>query len=323
MDRITLLRRCVQLFSFATIVWGGFLLGPKLDASRGEIITEAGYGGSYEPNRTVRWVRREKVALDAHLPATSCYYQHRGLFKGCSLLFLSESLTWLPPLQELLVVTLMFFFARLFCGWVCPFGFLSDLLTIARKLVGADHALLPRRTRDALVVTKYVLLSFSLVVSLLAALPSLAAHKQSLLTPFCQLCLGRYVSPFLSFATVCWTNFSSPFNAVLTYLGIAFFLSFFLGVKVRRFYCRICPIGGITAPFNRFGLVSIEKEAKLCTRCGTCSRVCPVDNLTVYEGRASAPVTACECTLCLRCVEACPEEGCLSFTFLGKRIARS
>jgi ferredoxin-type protein NapH len=328
MDRIALLRRCVQIFSFLTIVWGGFLAGPGLETERGEIITESGYQGSYEPNKTVRWVRREKVALDAHLPATSCYYQHRGLFKGCSLLFLSESLTWLTPLvqlapQLLLVVTLMFAFARLFCGWVCPFGFLSDLQTVLRRLAGADHAILPRRLRDGLVWTKYVLLFASLGISLLAAHPSLASAKPSLLTPFCQLCLGRYVSPFVSFATICWTNFSSPFTATMTVLGLAIFFSFFLGFKVRRFYCRICPIGGITAPFNRYGLVSLNKSPDRCTHCGACARVCPVDNLVVFEARDEGPANACECTLCLRCVAACPEKGALSFTLLGKRLASS
>jgi polyferredoxin len=328
--RVTILRRLVQALSFLVIVYGGFLLTPKMDRERGEILAESGYRGSFDRGRGIRWVEREKVAVSVHLPATSCYYQHNGLFSGCSLLFISEHLTWLTPLthlipQLLVIVALMFLFGRLWCGWACPFGVLSDLLTWLRKLVGLDHKILSRRWRDGLVVTKYLLLFLSLGLSLLAAFPALAAHKGSLLLPFCQICLGKFASPLLSFATVCWTNWRDPITATLTILGLGALALFLIGFSVRRLYCRICPIGGLTAPFNRIGVVALEKDSSRCTRCGACARVCPVDNLTVYEGRepGTRRVTACECTLCLRCVESCPEPGCLSLTFAGKPVVSS
>jgi polyferredoxin len=326
--RITLVRRLVQALSFLVIVYGGFALGPAIDRVRGEVVTESGYRGSFERGQGIRWVEREKVAVSLHLPATSCYYQHNGLFSGCSLLFLSEHLTYLTPLthvvpQLLVIVALMFLLGRLWCGWACPFGVLADLLSWLRKLVGLDHKLLSRRWRDGLVITKYTLLFLSLGLSLLAAAPALAAQKASLLLPFCQVCLGKFASPLLSFATICWTNWRDAITSTLSILGLAALALFLIGFGVRRLYCRICPIGGITAPFNRIGVVALEKRSSLCTRCGACARVCPVDNLTVYEGRERERVTACECTLCLRCVEACPEPRCLSLTFAGKRVVSS
>jgi ferredoxin-type protein NapH len=327
-SRVTITRRIVQTILFMVIVFGGFLFGPALDKARGEIVSKFGYAGAYERGQGVRWVEQEKIAVKAYLPATSCYYQHKGMFSGCSLLFLSEHLTWLTPIayivpQLLLLLALMFIFGRLWCGWGCPFGLLSDLLTWLRKLGGVDHVVLSRRWRNALVWTKYVLLFASLGISLLAAIPALAGSKSSLMHPFCQLCLGKYASPFLSFATICWTRWNNGITGTLTILGLVVFASFFLGFTIRRFYCRICPIGGITAPFNRYGLASLHKEADKCTRCGVCARVCPVDNLTVFEGEQGQAVNACECTLCLRCVDACPEQGCLKFTFLGKKVVGS
>ena len=121
----------------------------------------------------------------------------------------------------------------------------------------------------------------------------------------------------------CWTNFASPFTGTLTVLGLGVLGFFFVGLFVRRAYCRICPIGGLTAPFNRFGLASLNKVAQKCTNCGACARVCPVDNLTVLEIMEDGPVNACECTLCLRCVDACPETDCLELTFVGKRVVGS
>jgi polyferredoxin len=317
----------VQTICFALIVYGGFFVGPALDRARGEIVTDAGYRGSFERATGVRWVEREKVTVPFHLPATSCYYQHNSFFSGCSLLYISEQLTWLTPLahvlpQLALIVALMFILGRLWCGWACPFGALSDLLSAARKLAGLDHKAISRRLRDALVVTKYVLLSLSLSLSLLAALPALAGKKASLLTPFCQMCLGKFASPLLSFAEICWTNWSDWITSSFSVVGLALLATFLVGLSVRRLYCRICPIGGLTAPFNRIGLPALEKEDARCTRCGACARVCPVDNLTVYEARGGS-ASACECTLCLRCVEACPERGCLSFTLAGKRVVGS
>ncbi len=149
MDRITFIRRIIQSIFFLIIVYGGFLIAPPLEQNRGEIVADSGYSGSYEKGSNVRWVEREKVAVNLHLPLTSCYYQHKGLFSGCSLLFLSENLTWLTPLfyilpYLLILLALMFLAGRLWCGWACPFGFLSDLLTGLRKMIGLSRKKLPR-----------------------------------------------------------------------------------------------------------------------------------------------------------------------------------
>jgi ferredoxin len=43
-----------------------------------------------------------------------------------------------------------------------------------------------------------------------------------------------------------------------------------------------------------------------CEGCGLCVRLCPVDNVTLCDGRAEF---ADQCVLCLRCLHACPQEA--------------
>lgn len=43
-----------------------------------------------------------------------------------------------------------------------------------------------------------------------------------------------------------------------------------------------------------------------CTGCGTCQRLCPLDNIRMKEGR---PVWGKNCTHCMACICRCPEEA--------------
>jgi hypothetical protein len=57
----------------------------------------------------------------------------------------------------------------------------------------------------------------------------------------------------------------------------------------RRSWCRICPLGGLIALFNRFppfkwiSGVRLDKIEEKCTKCGICRRVCPTQVKEVFE----------------------------------------
>ena len=121
----------------------------------------------------------------------------------------------------------------------------------------------------------------------------------------------------------CWTDWTNSVTAFLTVLGLIVFGLFFLSFAIPRFWCRVCPIGAFVGYFNRGALLTLDKNPRKCSSCGTCRRNCPVDVEEVYRDRDGPVVTAPECQLCLTCLEDCPEPGCLELRFLGKRIVRS
>jgi NAD-dependent dihydropyrimidine dehydrogenase PreA subunit len=311
---ITRLRWLVRFLAFGVLLYGGFLLtGPERAA--------APVGPGLKP------VIGRASGSQVVLPATVCIYQRQGLCRGCSLYFVSDALTWQPPLERfgpylLLLLVLLLLAGRLWCGWICPLGLVSDVLTRLREATGLGRLRLTARTRDGLVWAKYALLVLALGLAALAAHPSMAEHRLALVDPFCRVCPARILTPFFTGDAICWTELSSPLGIVFTGLGLVAFALFFLGLFVRRFWCRLCPVGGLSALFNRTGLVGLVKQGARCVGCGACQRVCPLDVTRVYRTE-HGEVTAYECHLCLRCVEACPEPGCLRFQWLGRKVTGS
>jgi polyferredoxin len=101
-----------------------------------------------------------------------------------------------------------------------------------------------------------------------------------------------------------------------------------LALAYRRFWCRICPMGGLTAlfstftPFKHIALTRLKKNEQKCTKCGVCKRVCPTQATQMYE-KKGGDVTESKCTLCGRCIEICPYDDALKLTFAGKTIVKS
>ncbi len=248
---------------------------------------------------------------------------------------------WLS-LVLVFVLLLTVLVGRFFCGWICPFGFYMDLLSLLRQTVKKRYLALPESLNRGLHWLRYVLLGVLVVwpvflINTQRLTSSSIIFLSGPLNPL-RILLAPLVPVLAPWQTFPNTNLNFPYLDQIVYyspqnyavLCVLTFIGFSLvsSLLVRRFWCRFCPTGASVAVLNRFKgfrwlpLLHIEKTEEKCTKCGICQRVCTVQVTEVYKRRGGKVGTSM-CMLCLRCVEMCPYEGCLKVKFAGKTLAQS
>jgi polyferredoxin len=332
---ITLLRRISQVFCFSFIVFGAFFGLEKQNLSFLPLIEAPEEYGEYrqqlkQEGRAITIVGPDyPQAFDTYLPIKSCRFSRQtGTFRGCFMHFVSECIGWATPLRLviphiLLFVILAVLLGRLWCGWVCPLGFIQDILNIVRKNIKLKPFFLSPKTKGILKGISYVLLISIIVLSIISAIPafSWALRKQVYLS-VCQMCPSRYIFPYLGGWPIVH-NFVPLGYGIFTTVSIIFTLLFVASFFIKRTWCRICPSGLLLSFFNRGGLLNKKKDVLKCTRCGICVEVCPLQNREIYLEKKKENVDYASCIHCFQCVDACPEDGCLKVKFLGKVIFKS
>jgi ferredoxin-type protein NapH len=177
---------------------------------------------------------------------------------------------------------------RLTCGWICPFGFIQDLLYKIR---------IPKFPLwHKLRIGKYVVL-----VVMVVLMPIVFVDASGLGHPwFCKLVcpsgtlLGAL--PLLALKRTLWGTVGFYFLNKLTLL----ILILVAAILISRFFCRvICPLGAFYSLFSKISLVQLEFIEGNCVECGACVRTCPTGVIPNQEFDSR------ECIMCLRCVDAC------------------
>ncbi|HTY75198.1 MAG TPA: 4Fe-4S binding protein [Candidatus Nanoarchaeia archaeon] len=249
-----------------------------------------------------------------------------------------------------LVVLASVILGRVWCGWVCPFGLYIDVVSRIRSALRIKHRNLAPPLNEKLHQLSYIILAVTILLCVIFASQAITGTQivsgtqpggfvyTYFSAPFCQVCPMKPLCLLLASAAgtmksswVLGTTTGQFYQlgyyvtslnvAVLTVVTAAAF--FF-----RRSWCRICPLGGLIALFNRFppfkwvSGVRLEKSEEKCTKCGVCKRVCPTQVTNVYEQKGG-DVANSRCLMCLRCVEMCPEKDALKFKFAGKTVAES
>ncbi len=184
-----------------------------------------------------------------------------------------------------------------FCGWICPLGFIQDMLHalsawVQKRSVRARKAIraLSQRARPVWAfLDKY--LRFVKYAVLIWAVTGAAIYG---------VMIFRDYDPWAALINIAEWSFTPG----VVVLGLTLIGSLF----VERPWCRYaCPLGAASGLLGTLSPVYLKREANACTSCKLCTKACPM-GLPVHS---ATTITSVDCISCLECVEVCPREGAM------------
>jgi NosR/NirI family transcriptional regulator, nitrous oxide reductase regulator len=181
-----------------------------------------------------------------------------------------------------------------FCGWLCPFGALQELLAQLSRALRVPQWNPPAALEQRLWLGKYIAAAAVLVLVMTQIDPSGATLE---------------IEPFK-------TAITSKFTRAWPYVLYAGAL-LAVGLFSERAYCRfLCPLGGVLAFLDRLHLLNLLKRRPECGNpCHLCERSCPVRAI-----EPTGKIVTAECFQCLDCqVEYYDDKRCPPLVQAAKR----
>ncbi len=185
---------------------------------------------------------------------------------------------------------------RFVCGWLCPFGWIQELL----YRIPSPKRRVPKRVNSVLKWLKYGILLVFVIL-----LPILTVNEFGLSTPyFC-----KYICPAGTLeggVPLLLANkpLRSAVGLLFTWKMAILIVVIVASILIFRPFCRyLCPLGAFYSLFNPISFYRYSVDQTKCTRCGWCAKACKMD-IDVFQ-----TPNALECIRCGECVKACPEQA--------------
>ncbi len=195
----------------------------------------------------------------------------------------------LEPLIVIIVVytaiSIVLIGRGVFCGWLCPFGALQELLGQAARALRLPQWTPPAPLEARLRYGKYLSAAILLVMA------------------FVSIGMAESVAEIEPFKTA----ITAKFTRAWPYVTYALVL-LAIGLFTERAYCRfLCPLGGVLAALDRFHLLDrLRRRAECGSPCRRCEAACPVKAI-----EKSGRIVTAECFQCLDCqVEYFDDQRC-------------
>ncbi len=188
-------------------------------------------------------------------------------------LFLSDPVIFI--LWTFTAASILLWGRGVFCGWLCPFGALQELINEAARKLKIRQYELPFAVHERLWAIKYIVL----LVLFGLSLESMSMAERA-----------AEVEPFKTAITL-------RFDRQWWFVAYALAL-LVVNVFTRKVYCRyVCPLGAALAIPSKFRLFDWLKRRKECGNpCQLCARECEIQAIHP-DGR----INANECHYCLDC----------------------
>ncbi len=178
-------------------------------------------------------------------------------------------------LWSFVAATLLFWGRGVYCGWLCPFGALQDLINIAARHLKIRQINVPWGLHERLWPIKYT--GFLLIFAVSLSSMDMALRLTEI-EPFKTVIIFKFVRE--------WHYVIYP----VLLLGA--------GVFIERFFCRyLCPLGAALAIPARLRMFEWLKRRHQCGReCRICATTCSVQAI-----HPLGQINPNECIHCLRC----------------------
>lgn len=203
---------------------------------------------------------------------------------------------------------------RLFCGWVCPLGFIYDIESFFGEHINVSTPSNRMGAKLSLILAA-IFLFVSIAIGYRAAIGKpineifgkLVREPFSILDPLSTIAsmlfwffwLEKYPTELAGLADI----------PMVFWVRIVFlFISFLLSYYVTRGYCRyLCPLGGVVGVGGQYGLLTVSRDGRKCQGgCKECERACPMGiKLRDFDGRVESQL----CILCGACIEKCESDA--------------
>ncbi len=224
--------------------------------------------------------------------------------------------TLLPiaALGFIFVLSLTFFYGRVYCSVICPLGIMQDIISrVSRKF---------RRIKIYRFSKPRNYLRYSLLVLVMISILTGSSFLLNLLDPYSNF--GKIWSGLVRPIVIeindglsyllekSGSYFLSPvgiasFNWKVTVYPIIFLISITIMASLRgRLFCNtICPVGSLLAFISKFSFFKIKIDENSCTRCGKCSSICKAECIDIK----TIKVDFTRCVGCFNCLKACQENA--------------
>ena len=174
----------------------------------------------------------------------------------------------------LILAAITFFFGRIYCSVICPFGILQEIFGFVKSLFKKNSA--PQQK------------NFPLKYFITAAVWGVFIGGSSLVI--------RYFDPY--------SIFGSAFSGAVLGIALVVIILFAVLLKDRIFCTNFCPVGTILGVISQLSPNKIYMDEN-CVSCGMCEKNCPSGCINAKDKKVDNET----CIKCFKCLSVCPENA--------------